>query len=201
LARARGHRGQPAYNGQETNERLELMMADSQSAQAKGAGELLHELMLKMIEFDAGDVPRIQHFIKVASFARTIGLGEGMDADTLLTLEAAAIVHDIGIHPAEEKYGSSNGKYQEELGPEPARQMLAEVGLDAERCERVAYLVGHHHTYTGIDGIDYQALVEADFLVNLFEDGASENAIRAAHDNVFRTATGKRLLKAIYFGE
>ena len=176
-------------------------MADPQSTQTKAADELLHELMLKMIEFDAGDAPRIQHFIKVASFARTIGLGEGADADTLLTLEAAAIVHDIGIHPAEEKYGSSNGKYQEELGPEPARQMLTEVGFDAARCERVAYLVGHHHTYTGIVGLDYQALVEADFLVNLFEDGASESAIRAAHDNVFRTATGKRLLKAMYFGE
>ena len=160
--------------------------------------QLLHELMLKMIEFDASDAKRIQHFVKVASFARTIGLGEGLDADTLLTLEAAAIVHDIGIHPSEEKYGDSNGKHQEELGPEPARQMLAEVGFDKARCERVAYLVGHHHTYTNIDGIDYQALVEADFLVNLFEDGASENAIRTAGEKIFRTATGKHLLETMF---
>ena len=165
------------------------------------ADQMLHALMLKMIEFDAGDAKRIQHFVKVASFARAIGMGEGFDADTLLTLEAAAIVHDIGIRPSEEKYGDASGKHQEEMGPNPARQMLAEVGFDAERCERVAYLVGHHHTYTDIDGADYQALVEADFLVNLFEDNSSEKSIRTACEKVFRTATGKRLLATMFFGE
>ena len=45
----------------------------------KGPELLLHELMLKMIEFDGGDVRRIQHFVKVASFARTIGMGEGLE--------------------------------------------------------------------------------------------------------------------------
>ena len=163
--------------------------------------QLLHTLMLKMIEFDAGDAKRVQHFIKVASFARTIGLGEGLDADTLLTLEAAAIVHDIGIHPSEEKYGDCSGKHQEELGPEPARKMLSEIGFDEARCERVAFLVGHHHTYTGIDGTDYQALVEADFLVNLFEDGSSKDAIRSAGEKIFRTATGKQLLQTMFFGK
>ena len=163
--------------------------------------QLLHTLMLKMIEFDAGDAKRIQHFVKVASFARTIGLGEGLDADTLLTLEAAAIVHDIGIHPSEEKYGDCSGKHQEELGPEPARKMLAEVGFDEARCERVAFLVGHHHTYVGIDGTDYQALVEADFLVNLFEDGSSKDAIRSAGEKIFRTTTGKHLLQTMFFGK
>ncbi len=160
--------------------------------------ELLQALMLKMIEFDAGDAKRIQHFVKVASFARTIGVGEGLDAETLLTLEAAAIVHDIGIHPALEKYGRNDGKLQEELGPEPARTMLAEVGFCAERCERVAYLVGHHHTYTDIDGADYQALVEADFLVNLFESDAPERAIVSAKEKIFRTATGTALLETMF---
>ena len=166
--------------------------------ETKAPEQLLHELMLKMIEFDAGDALRIQHFVKVASFARTIGLGEGFDADTLLTLEAAAIVHDIGIHPAIEKYGKSSGKYQEELGPEPARAMLAEVGFSPERCERVAFLVGHHHTYDVIDGPDYQALVEADFLVNLFEDGSSAQGIAAARSAIFRTRTGTQLLDTMF---
>lgn len=164
----------------------------------KTNAELLHELMLKMIEFDAGDAKRIQHFIKVASFAHTIGTGEGMTEHELLVLEAAGIVHDIGIHPAEEKYGCNTGKYQEELGPEPARKMLAEVGFDEETCERVAWLVGHHHTYTNIDSLDYQALVEADFLVNLFEDSAPGHAIVSARDKIFRTGTGKALLHNMF---
>ncbi len=160
--------------------------------------ELLQALMLEMIEFDAGDAMRIQHFVKVASFARTIGVGEGLDAETLLTLEAAAIVHDIGIHPALEKYGSDDGTLQEELGPEPARAMLSKVGFCAERRERVAYLVGHHHTYTDIDSADYQALVEADFLVNLFESDAPERAIVSAKEKIFRTATGTALLETMF---
>ena len=166
-------------------------MCDSDVASREA---LLQDLMVKMIEFDAGDARRIQHFIKVASYARTIGVGERLDPSTLLTLEAAAIVHDIGIHAAEEKYGNCSGKHQEELGPEPAQAMLLEVGFSPERADRVAFLVGHHHTYDAIDDPDYQALVEADFLVNLFEDNASPAVIAAARDRIFRTATGTHLL-------
>ena len=36
--------------------------------------------------------------------------------------------------------------------------------------ERICYLIGHHHTYKDVDGADYQLLLEADFLVNAYED-------------------------------
>ena len=64
--------------------------------------------------------------------------------------------------------------------------------------ERVCFLVGHHHTYTAIDGVDYQALVEADFLVNIFEDGMERPAIEAVERQIFRTAVGKELLRTLY---
>lgn len=159
---------------------------------------LLHRLMLAMIGFDAGDPRRIQHFLKVHSLARTIGLGEGMGDPSLLTLEAAAIVHDIGIHPAEERYGRCDGRLQEQEGPAPARGLLAEAGFPDDVTGRVAWLVGHHHSYADIRDLDHRALVEADFLVNLYEDGASERAVRAARDRVFRTATGIHLLAAMF---
>ena len=88
----------------------------------------LARLMRAMIDYDCGDVPRIQHFVKVHNFAATIGLLERLDEATQFILEAAAILHDIGIHPAEAKYGNCNGKAQEELGPDEARRVLAEVG-------------------------------------------------------------------------
>lgn len=159
---------------------------------------LLQRLMLKMIEFDAGDARRIQHFVKVHSFARTIGLGEGATDPELLTLEAAAIVHDIGIHPAEEKYGRCDGKLQEQEGAEPARRLLEAAGFSSSVVERAVWLVAHHHTYRAIEGLDYRALVEADFLVNLFEDAASDSAVRAARTSVFRTASGVRLLDTMF---
>ena len=62
----------------------------------------------------------------------------------------------------------------------------------------MAYLVGHHHTYTGIDGLDYQILVEADFLVNLYEDQLPAEARKHAYTSIFRTKTGKRLCRELY---
>ena len=151
-----------------------------------------------MIAYDRGDPKRIQHFLKVHAFARLIGLGEGLDPDTQFTLEAAALVHDIGIHKAEAVYGSSGGKYQEELGPAEAEALLTPLGLPRQVIERVLYLVGHHHTYASMDGMDYQSLVEADFLVNLYEDDEPPAARKRAYEVIFRTETGKRLCEQLY---
>ena len=90
-----------------------------------------------MITYYAADPARIQHFIKVHSFAALIARQEGMDAATLEILEAAAYVHDIGIKPAEQTYGSSAGKYQEELGPAPARAMMLECGFTPAQAEQL----------------------------------------------------------------
>lgn len=159
---------------------------------------LLYQLTQKMIAFDSNDPKRIQHFIKVHSFARIIGEGENLDERTQFILEAAALVHDIGIRPAEEKYGSCGGKLQEQEGPAPARKMLTELGFDAEATERICYLVAHHHTYTSVDGIDYRILLEADFLVNLYEDNCSVEAVESALKNIFRTGTGITICKTMF---
>ena len=97
----------------------------------------LDDLALHMITYYAADPARIQHFIKVHSFAALIARQEGMDAATLEILEAAAYVHDIGIKPAEQTYGSSAGKYQEELGPAPARAMMLECGFTPAQAEQL----------------------------------------------------------------
>lgn len=160
--------------------------------------ELVDALTMKMFAFDAGDPMRIQHLMKVHRFAQMIARAEGLEDHTRFVLECAAVVHDIGIHPAEAKYGSSNGKLQEQEGPAAARSLLTELGLEARDIDRICYLVGHHHTYEGIEGMDYQILVEADFLVNFHEDGVSPEAIRHAEEKIFRTAAGKQLCDLLY---
>ena len=80
-----------------------------------GSRKQLDDLFLKMISYYGGDPKRIQHFIKVHSFSRIIAVGEQMDESSLFILEAAAYTHDIGIKPAEEKYGQCNGKLQEQV--------------------------------------------------------------------------------------
>ncbi len=155
-------------------------------------------LYQKMVEYYFGDPKRIQHFVKVHSFAKQIGISERLDNDTMFVLEAAALVHDIGIKPAEEKYGSCSGKLQEQEGPAAAEAMLLSLGFPRKYLDRICYLVGHHHTYTDIDGIDYQILVEADYLVNLYEDQCSQAGIKTAYQNIFRTDSGKLLCRMIY---
>lgn len=159
------------------------------------------KLIHAMIEYNQGDPKRIHHFLKVYEFASLIGRTEGLDADTQYILETAAIVHDIGIRNAEKKYNSSSGRYQEELGPEEADKLLRQLGYDNKVIDRVCYLVGHHHTYNDIKDLDYQILVEADFLVNLYEDQADRQAVFTAGEKIFRTVTGKKLLKTIYLEE
>lgn len=159
----------------------------------------LARLMMAMIKYDCGDVPRIQHLIKVHNFARTIGIAEGLETEELFVLEAAAILHDIGIHAAEAKYGNCSGKHQEELGPDEARKLLKEVsGFNENQTERICWLIAHHHTYTDVTSIDHRILLEADFLVNSFEENVSRNGIISFRENVFRTESAINMLNDMW---
>lgn len=158
----------------------------------------LDDLFMDMIAYYDGDPKRIQHFTKVHSYARLIGIGEELDDASLFILEAAAYTHDIGIRVAEEKYGRCDGKLQEQEGPIIAQKMLSQLGFKNYIVERICFLIGHHHTYDNIDGLDYQILVEADFLVNLYEDDAGNRAIDKAYKRIFKTETGKKIFRLMF---
>lgn len=160
--------------------------------------EMLNRLCGEAIAYDCGDPKRIQHFIKVHAFAKLIAEAEGVDAHTRFVLEAAAYLHDIGIHKAEDLLGDCGGKNQEKLGPDEAAPILERCGFSEMDARRVCFLIAHHHTYTGIDGEDWQILLEADMLVNLYEDGLGERAARSALERVFKTEAGKELCRQIF---
>lgn len=159
---------------------------------------MINKLYLEMISLYSSDAKRIQHFCKVHSFAKLIAETEKVDADTLFIIEAAALTHDIGIHLCEEKYGSCNGKLQEKEGPAIAKKLLADLNFDDYISRRVQYLIAHHHTYDDINDIDYQILVEADFLVNIYEDKVSQQSIENIYKNIFKTNTGKKICREMF---
>ena len=133
------------------------------------------------------------------AFAALIGHLENIPQETQDLLEAAAILHDIGIHAAEEKHHSTAGKYQELEGPAIARDLLEGFeACNADFIDRVCFLIAHHHTYNVVDSVDYQILLEADFLVNAYEDQLSPQAILSFREKVFRTKSGIALLNATY---
>ena len=142
----------------------------------------IDRLYMEMIRYYQGDPKHIQHFVKVHSFSRLIGQGEGLDEDTMYILEAAALVHDIGIKVGMEKYGRSDGKTQEAEGPAAAREMLTHLGFKEQVIRRVEYLVGHHHTYKDIDGLD-------------------KEHIKKSAEKIFKTETGKKIVKEMFFPE
>ncbi|MGB8452501.1 MAG: HD domain-containing protein [Anaerocolumna sp.] len=147
-----------------------------------------------MIRYYSGDIKRINHFIKVYGYGKAIGELEDLDDQTREILEVTAVVHDIGIKVSEEKYHSSAGHYQQIEGPAVAADLLTSLGYEEEFINRVCYLIAHHHTYANIDGLDYQILVEADFLVNLNEDKISIAGIKNVKENIFKTKTGLSFL-------
>lgn len=151
-----------------------------------------------MVRYFGNDVRRICHALKVYGFSKAILAGEGITGETKTITDLAAILHDIGIKEAEWKYNSSAGHYQEIEGPPIARQILTECGISVEISDRVCYLVGHHHSYNKIDRIDFQILVEADFLVNIHEGYIKPNVAPAVVENYFKTKTGKQLADSIY---
>nr|WP_303009387.1 HD domain-containing protein [uncultured Anaerostipes sp.] len=159
----------------------------------------ISDVMTKMIEYYQGDSKRVQHFMKVYAYAKAIGEQEELEPELQEILEIAAVTHDIGIKKSEEKYNSSSGKYQEIEGPDEARKLLGEFGLKNETMDRICYLIGHHHTYSRIDGIDYQILVEADFLVNLEEDKSGMKAAHNVTKKIFVTKTGIHYLENLFF--
>ncbi len=159
---------------------------------------MLNKLHYEMIKLYNGDAKRIQHFCKVHSYAKLIAEMENVDEHTLFIIEVAALTHDIGIHLCEEKYGNCNGKLQEKEGPALAEKLLTKLGFMKDVAERVMYLIAHHHTYDDINGIDYQILVEADFLVNMYEDGLSKDVVEYAYNKIFKTDSGMKICAEMF---
>ena len=133
----------------------------------------------KMIDFYRGNRSDVRHFLKVYAYAQTIGRLEGLDEKTQDTLEIAAI-------------------HQEAESEDLLRTFLSEFTLPEEMEERIIYLVTHHHTYTNVEGMDYQILLEADYLVNADESQYSHEAICKFRERVFKTESGTHMLESIY---
>lgn len=160
----------------------------------EGTGQIIQA----MIGYYRNDALRINHFLKVYAFAKAIGEQEHIDQETQEILEIAALTHDIGIKNSEIKYKSSAGSYQQIEGPPEARKLLGTLGIAPSVIERVCYLIAHHHTYLQAGAIDYQILVEADFLVNAHEDNMTLETIRTIEGKIFKTMTGTTFLHTLF---
>jgi len=159
---------------------------------------MVSQAMMKMIDYFGHDERRINHALRVYSFAKTIGELEGLSAEKQFLVEISAIFHDIGVIEAFKKHGNSSGHYQEIEGPAVAQKLMTEVGLDTTVQDRVCFIVGHHHTYEAIDDLDFQILVEADFLVNVCGRDWDLAKFKSIYDQHFKTDAGRQIYTHMY---
>jgi len=156
------------------------------------------KVALAMMQKNVGDIKRIEHSLKVYGYAQLLGVAESLNEKSLKILELTALLHDIGIHVAEKKYGKSTSHYQETEGPPVAHKILTSLDFEPEIVDRVCFIISKHHTFTAVDGIDFQLLVEADFLVNSTEDQMTDSQITHFAKNIFKSESGLMYLKLLF---
>jgi len=157
------------------------------------------ELIEDMQSIFGADRRRIDHALSVLGYANQIQAMEGGD---IQVVQAAAILHDIGIHEAERKYGSSARRYQEIEGPPIAENVLRTRGLDEERIAHVCRIIANHHSGRDIDTLEFRVLWDADWLVNFPEVFQSNIGIdrRSRINRTFKTTTGRQIALHLFAG-
>lgn len=158
---------------------------------------LCNNLIEEMKKVFGDDEKRINHALEVLKYAEQIQLVEGGDP---LVVKAAAILHDIGIHEAQSKYGSTAGKYQEIEGPVIAKEILIKYGIDTELIEHICQIIANHHSAKDIDTTEFRIIWDADWLVNFPEEFPNANKEKAKEiiGRIFKTPQGHRLADELF---
>ena len=161
------------------------------------AQSTIDKIRNEMIEYFGSDRKRIDHALKVLDFARRINSVEKADP---LIVEAAAVLHDIGIRAAEKKYGSGAGMLQEIEGPPIARKILQKNGFTQPATDHICAIVANHHSGKNVDTPEFRVVWDSDWLVNIPDefDLSDKDALGRFIERVFKTAEGKRIAKAIF---
>ncbi len=150
------------------------------------------KLVNAMKDVFGDDQRRIDHALDVLKYADLIRQSHG---GSELVITAAAILHDIGIHQAEIKYGSPAGNYQEIEGPPIAKKILGKLGVQAADTDHICRIVGSHHSAKDIDTIEFRTVFDADWIVNIAADHADTDSekLKRMIEEVFKTETGRQI--------
>ena len=157
---------------------------------------LKDRVAIEMKHFFKQDFKRIGHATKVARHAEQIAREEKGDVAIVLT---AAYLHDIGIKEAEARHQSTDPKYQEELGPPIARDILTKLGATPGLIDEVCDIIGHHHHPRPEETTNFKIVYDADMIVNL-EEGMGNGSrdpekLKTLIEKSFLTETGRQLAK------
>jgi len=121
-------------------------------------------LTKSLIEYFEQDYRRIEHALSVLYHAEVIAETKyNVDYDVVV---ASALLHDVGIKPAETLHGFNNGPLQEELGPPEAERILDSLGFPKDKTVMVMQIIGNHHSRSRYPYKELEILKQADAIVN-----------------------------------
>lgn len=140
----------------------------------------------------------IEHTERVVANVEEVLDGEAAPAATREVAFLAAALHDIGAPEALRKFGSIEARYQELEGPAVARDILERAGVPPEIVLRTCHIIGHHHTPSAVDGLDFEAVWDAD-LIDALTFAAREVPVATLEpriDSELRTRSGRALARS-----
>lgn len=159
---------------------------------------LKDRIAIEMKRYFRTDFKRIGHATRVARYAEKIGKKE---MGNLAVILGAAYLHDIGIHEAERKHGSTSAKYQEAEGPGIARSIMIKLGTNEELIEEVCDIIGHHHHPRADETTNFKVLFDADLIANLEEKHKESpmdvDRLQQIIGKSFLTESGRDLAKEV----
>jgi len=81
-----------------------------------------------------------------------------------------------------------------------AKEILERLGVQKEMINEICDIIGHHHNPREEETLNFQILYEADWLVNLEEEGnlKDRKELEELIEKAFRTVTGKHLAEERY---
>ena len=162
---------------------------------------LKDRVAIEMKRYFKNDFRRIGHASRVARYAERIGKREKGNLAVILT---AAYLHDIGIHEAEKKHGSTAAEFQEAEGPAVARSLLEKLGAKDELINAVCNIIGHHHHPRSCDTIDFKVVYDSDLLENTEEKKKNEtlnaDELEGFIEKSFLTTAGRETAREVLLG-
>lgn len=161
--------------------------------------ELKKRLLEEMKFYFGKDRRRIEHAQKVLEYALKIMEREKSREVDELVVMAGAILHDIGIHACEKRYGSTAGHLQEKESPRIARYIMEKVELDEKIIDEVCQIIGSHHSPGRLNSSNFKIVYDADSLVNLREESYKDKEeLESIIEKKFLTRSGRELAKEVY---
>jgi hypothetical protein len=155
---------------------------------------LCNRLIEEMKNIFGKDQIRINQTLEVLKYAEQILANEKADP---LVVKAAAILHDIGIHAAQKKHGSTEARFQEIEGPPIAKKILVKYAIELGLIEHICQIIANHHSAKGLNTPEFKIIWDADWLVNLGEKFAEskpeKEKIEELIDSTFKTEKGRQL--------